>query len=233
MHCEPNMLKAARLLATVCLLALSGCAATASYPGGWSPVVKTDDCRAITGRYGNQAAEVFPLEANPPSLTTVFSAVQRGTLSSFSSARGEPPPGTAGVSTLANVASVDLRVEPATLTATFATIEGQTLQLVFKRLHQGPYPLLDATAAAVAAPSKATDFSYTDLYICPGGLSGLITFLAQAAGTPSSATKMPAESRIALFKASDGSLIVRWAMASTHLGGYDSEVWLRYPLILD
>ena len=222
------MLEATRLLATV--LALSGCAATASYPGAWSPVVKTDDCRVVAGRYGNLASAVFPTEIEPPRLTTVFSALQRGTLWPFRPDQSEQASGMGGaLPTLGNVTSVTLGVEQNKLTATFATSEPQELQLVFTNFHMGSYPVL---TAAVSAPfTKPSDLSHR--YICPGGLSGLITFLEQPAGVPSGTMKRPAEARISLFKASDGSLVVRWATASTSLGGYDSDVWLRYPPTAD
>jgi hypothetical protein len=62
------MLEAARLLATVSLLALSGCDATASYPGAWSLVLKPDDCQVVAGTYRNFPSSVVPKEIEPPSL---------------------------------------------------------------------------------------------------------------------------------------------------------------------
>jgi hypothetical protein len=70
-----------RILAAVTLLAVSGCAATNSYPGEWSSIIKTQDCRVVAGKYGNVASAVSPPETEPLPLIAVFFLPWSGGLS--------------------------------------------------------------------------------------------------------------------------------------------------------
>jgi len=210
-------LDASRWLAATALLALSACSAITPYPDAWSPLVKTDDCSAVTGKYGNVAAGVFPPEAQSPTLTEVFSALEQGIADlerrfGLSSWRG------GALLPLAEVTSVELQADRDRLIARFVSPKPEVVSLVFSAYRREVIAYIPVGYGH---------------YLCPGGLSPLITFLAQPAGAPFNATTRPAETRVSLLPATDGSLVVRWATASSALGGYDRAVWLRYPPRID